>query len=69
MYAKAEQELAAVVSELGAGAEMRMPDTAYYLSCIYAFLGKKGHNTGGSAGSHAGNTRDDDQRVPNQGCF
>ena len=41
MYAKAEQELAAVIIELGANAEMRMPDTAYYLSCIYAFLGKK----------------------------
>jgi acetyl-CoA synthase len=41
MYAKAESELEAAVAELGAGAPMKMPDTAYYLSCIYAYLGRK----------------------------
>jgi acetyl-CoA synthase len=41
MYAKAEQELAAVVAELGSDAPMTMPDTAYFLACIYSFLGKK----------------------------
>ena len=41
MFAKAEQELASVISELGPDAEMKMPDTAYYLACIYAFLGRK----------------------------
>ena len=41
MFAKAEQELASVIAELGPDAEMRMPDTAYYLACIYAFLGRK----------------------------
>ncbi|MDR3278526.1 MAG: CO dehydrogenase/CO-methylating acetyl-CoA synthase complex subunit beta, partial [Oscillospiraceae bacterium] len=41
MYQKAEESLAAVVGELGADAPMLMPDTAYFLSCIYAYLGKK----------------------------
>jgi acetyl-CoA synthase len=41
MFAKAESELEAVISELGEAAAMKMPDTAYFLSCIYAYLGKK----------------------------
>jgi acetyl-CoA synthase len=41
MYAKAEGEIEAAVAELGADAPMKMPDTAYYLSCIYAYLGRK----------------------------
>jgi len=41
MYAKAEAELDAVIKELGPDAPMAMPDTAYYLACIYAYLGKK----------------------------
>ena len=40
MFAKAEAEINAVVAELGESAPMKMPDTAYYLSCIYAYLGK-----------------------------
>ena len=41
MFAKAEAEINAVVAELSESAPMKMPDTAYYLSCIYAYLGKK----------------------------
>ena len=41
MFVKAEQELNAVIAELGESAPMTMPSTAYYLSCIYAYLGKK----------------------------
>ena len=41
MFAKAEAEINAVVAELGESAPMKVPDTAYYLSCIYAYLGKK----------------------------
>ncbi|MDR1329908.1 MAG: CO dehydrogenase/CO-methylating acetyl-CoA synthase complex subunit beta, partial [Oscillospiraceae bacterium] len=41
MFAKAESELEAVISELGEAAAMKMPDTAYFLACIYAYLGKK----------------------------
>ncbi|MDR1821801.1 MAG: CO dehydrogenase/CO-methylating acetyl-CoA synthase complex subunit beta [Oscillospiraceae bacterium] len=41
MFAVAEKELAAVIAELGEDAEMKMPDTAYYLACIYAYLGRK----------------------------
>ena len=41
MFAKAEQELNAVIAELGESAPMTMPSTAYYLACIYAYLGKK----------------------------
>ena len=36
MFAKAEQELNAVIAELGESAPMTMPSTAYYLACIYA---------------------------------
>ena len=41
MYAKAEQEVNAVVAELGPDADMKLPDTAYYLACCYSFLGRK----------------------------
>ncbi|MDR3310019.1 MAG: CO dehydrogenase/CO-methylating acetyl-CoA synthase complex subunit beta [Oscillospiraceae bacterium] len=41
MYAKAESEVSAVIAELGESAPMKMPDTAYHLSCIYAYLGRK----------------------------
>ena len=41
MYFKAEAELNAAIAELGEGAPMTMPSTAYYLACIYAYLGKK----------------------------
>ena len=41
MFAKAEADVNALVAELGADAPMTMPDTAYFLACIYAYLGKK----------------------------
>ncbi len=41
MFAKAESELNAVIAELGEDAPLTMPSTAYYLACIYAYLGKK----------------------------
>ena len=41
MYFKAEEELNAVIAELGEDAPMTMPDTAYFLACIYAYLGIK----------------------------
>ena len=41
MYAKAEAEVNAVVAELGEDAPMKMPDTAYYLACLYSYLGIK----------------------------
>ena len=41
MYFKAEAEVNAVVAELGENAPMTMPDTAYFLACVYAYLGKK----------------------------
>ncbi|MBQ8088633.1 MAG: CO dehydrogenase/CO-methylating acetyl-CoA synthase complex subunit beta, partial [Clostridia bacterium] len=41
MYFKAEAEVDAAIAELGADAAMTMPDTAYFLACIYAYLGKK----------------------------
>ena len=41
MYFKAESELNQVIAELGEDAAMTMPDTAYFLACIYAYLGKK----------------------------
>ena len=41
MYFKAEEELNKVIAELGEDAPMAMPDTAYFLACIYAYLGKK----------------------------
>ena len=41
MYFKAEEELNKVIAELGEDAPMTMPDTAYFLACIYAYLGQK----------------------------
>ena len=41
MYMKAEAELSAAIKEFGADASCAMPDTAYFLACIYAYLGKK----------------------------
>ena len=41
MYAKAEADVNAVVAELGEDAPMKLPDTAYYLACIYSYLGIK----------------------------
>ena len=41
MFFKAEAELNAVIAELGESAPMTMPSTAYYLACVYAYLGKK----------------------------
>ena len=41
MYFKAETEVNAVIAELGEDAPMAMPDTAYFLACVYAYLGKK----------------------------
>ncbi len=41
MYFKAEEEVNAVIAELGENAPMQMPDTAYFLACCYAYLGKK----------------------------
>ena len=36
MFAKAEADVNAVVAELGEDAPMKLPDTAYYLACIYS---------------------------------
>ena len=41
MLSKAEAELDAVIAELGEAAPLTMPSTAYYLACIYAYIGKK----------------------------
>ena len=41
MFAEAEKDLAAAVKDLGADAPVKLPDTAYFLSCIYAYLGEK----------------------------
>ena len=41
MYAKAEQEVASVIKELGGDAPVSFPGCAYYLPCIYAYLGIK----------------------------
>ena len=46
MYAKAEAELTAVIAELGEAAPVKMPDTAYFVSCSYAYLGRKITNLG-----------------------
>lgn len=41
MFAKAEADVNAVFDELGADAPLNMPHTAYFLACIYAYIGKK----------------------------
>ena len=46
MFAKAEQEVNQVVAEVGPDAPLSLPSTAYFLACIYAYLGKKVTTTG-----------------------
>ena len=41
MFAKAEADVNQLVAELGPDAPMTMPSTAYFLACIYAYIGKK----------------------------
>ncbi|MDO5332254.1 MAG: CO dehydrogenase/CO-methylating acetyl-CoA synthase complex subunit beta, partial [Bacillota bacterium] len=41
MFAKAEESVNKAVADLGADAPMTLPDTAYYLACIYCYLGIK----------------------------
>jgi len=41
MFAKAEADVNALAAELGPDAPMVMPNTAYFLACIYAYIGKK----------------------------
>ena len=41
MFAKAEADVNALVAELGESAPVKMPETAYFLACIYAYIGKK----------------------------
>ncbi len=46
MFAKAEAEVNAIVEKVGRDAPLNMPNTAYYLACIYAYIGKKVTTTG-----------------------
>ena len=46
MFAKAEAEVNAIVDKVGRDAPLNMPNTAYYLACIYAYIGKKVTTTG-----------------------
>ena len=46
MFAKAEAEVNAVVAELGEAAPMALPSTAYYLACVYAYIGRKVETVG-----------------------
>lgn len=46
MFAKAEAEVNAIVAKVGRDAPLNMPNTAYYLACIYAYIGKKVTTTG-----------------------
>ena len=41
MYFKAENEVNAVIAELGEDAPMTMPDTAYYPRLHLCYLGKR----------------------------
>lgn len=41
MFTKAEADVNALFEELGADAPLNMPHTAYFLACIYAYIGKK----------------------------
>ena len=41
MFAKAEADVNAIYDELGADVPLNMPHTAYFLACIYAYIGKK----------------------------
>ena len=46
MFAKAEAEVNKIVAEVGTDAPLTMPSTAYFLACIYAYIGKKVTNVG-----------------------
>ena len=46
MFAKAEAEINAVVAELGESAPLALPSTAYYLACVYAYIGRKVEKVG-----------------------
>ena len=64
MFFKAESELNAVIAELGESAPMTMPSTAYYLACIYAYLGEKLHaSESGRTGTGCENEADPDPRT------
>ena len=65
MYFKAETELNAVIAELGEDAPMTMPDTAYFLACIYAYLGKKVTKLG-ELKEALGELRNDGPRIPHE---
>ena len=41
LYERAVRDTDSLIEELGGDAPVPMPDTAYYLACIYAYLGKK----------------------------
>ncbi len=41
MFAKAEEAVNKAVADLGVDAPITLPDTAYYLACIYCYLGIK----------------------------
>ena len=41
MFAKAEESVNKAVADLGLDAPLTLPDTAYYLACIYCYLGIK----------------------------
>ncbi len=41
MFARAEADVNALVAELGPDAPLALPDTAYFLACVYAYIGKK----------------------------
>ena len=46
MFAKAEEEVNKIVAEVGPDAPLSLPSTAYFLACIYAYIGKKFTTTG-----------------------
>ena len=46
MFAKAEEEVNKIAAEVGRDAALTMPSTAYFLACIYAYIGKKVTNVG-----------------------
>ena len=66
MYFKAETELNAVIAELGEDAPMTMPDTAYFLACIYAYLGKKVTQAERAEGSARRASQYDGSRIPHE---
>ncbi len=41
MFARAEADVNALAAELGPDAPLALPDTAYFLACVYAYIGKK----------------------------